>query len=61
MLRISKDNDHSIVTRGVYESIYKPLGYTIDSENKKEVKKPKTDYEERKEISTKNYSKSSRK
>lgn len=61
MLRISKDKQHTVVTRGAYESIYKPLGYTIDSENKKEkIKKPEMDYENEFK-STKNYSKTSRK
>lgn len=44
MLRIYKDNDLKIVTRGAYESFYKPLGYkqiiesTVVVEKKSEVK-----------------------
>jgi hypothetical protein len=48
MIRISKDNDFKEVTKGVYESIFKPLGYKPVIEAK-EVKvktsasKPKVD------------------
>lgn len=48
MIRIFKDNDVKIVTQGVYNNLYKPLGYkpiieekpkkTIVDENK-EIKK----------------------
>lgn len=51
MIRISKGNDFKEVTRGVYESIFKPLGYEPVIEAKsvevkptanKVVDKPKT-------------------
>ena len=29
MLKIIKDNNEKIVTKGAYENIYKPLGYII--------------------------------
>lgn len=63
MIKISKDKQHAVVTRGAYELIYKPLGYTVDVESKKEeIKKPELDYEKENDFkSTKNYSKTSRK
>lgn len=63
MIKISKDKQHVVVTRGAYESIYKPLGYTVDVESKKEeIKKPELGYEKENDFkSTKNYSKTSRK
>ena len=45
MITIVKGNNKNIVTRGLYESIYKPLGYIIleeelkDSSKKKQVTK----------------------
>ena len=35
MIRIFKDNDVKLVTNGVYNSIYKPLGYKPIIEEKK--------------------------
>lgn len=35
MIKISnKEGREIVVTKGVYEDLYKPLGYTIKSENK---------------------------
>ena len=34
MLRIYKDNDVKVVTNGVYNSLYKPLGYKPVIESK---------------------------
>ena len=44
MIRISKGNDFKEVTKGVYESIFKPLGYepVIEVKEVKEVKVKKT-------------------
>lgn len=39
MITIVKGNNKNIVTRGLYESIYKPLGYTILEEPKDSSKK----------------------
>ena len=51
MIRIFKDRDNKVVTRGAYETFYKPLGYQVVIEEKKvhktenkttvEVTKPK--------------------
>lgn len=39
MIRICKDNDIQVVTKGAYETLYKPLGYKPVIEVKaKEVK-----------------------
>ena len=38
MIRIFKDKDNKVVTRGAYETFYKPLGYQIVIEEKKAVK-----------------------
>lgn len=35
MIRIYKDNDVKLVTQGVYNSMYKPLGYKPIIEEKK--------------------------
>lgn len=35
MIRIYKDNDVKVVTKGVYNSLYKPLGYKPIIEEKK--------------------------
>ena len=35
MIRIFKDRDNKFVTRGAYETFYKPLGYQIVIEEKK--------------------------
>lgn len=35
MIRIFKDRDNKMVTRGAYETFYKPLGYKIVIEEKK--------------------------
>lgn len=40
MLKVFKEGHVAVVTRGAYEDIYKPLGYTIASdkeENKPEI------------------------
>lgn len=39
MIRIFKDNDVKLVTNGVYNSLYKPLGYKPIIEVKEEPKK----------------------
>lgn len=38
MIRIYKNNDNKYVTKGAYESFYKPLGYKIVIDEKKENK-----------------------
>lgn len=38
MIRIFKDKDNKVVTRGAYETFYKPLGYQIVIEEKKASK-----------------------
>ena len=46
MIRVFKDRDNKLVTRGAYETFYKPLGYQIVIEEKKTVKvEPKTTVE----------------
>lgn len=35
MIKVYKDKDIAIVTRGLYEEIYKPLGYKIYKETEK--------------------------
>ena len=35
MIRIFKDRDNKFVTRGAYETFYKPLGYQVVIEEKK--------------------------
>ena len=37
MIRIFKDNDIKVVTQGVYNSLYKPLGYKPIIEEKPKV------------------------
>lgn len=43
MIRIFKDNDVKLVTNGVYNSLYKPLGYkpVIEEIKKEPVVQPK--------------------
>lgn len=42
MIRIYKDNDNKYVTKGAYETFYKPLGYKIILDVKeKTIEKPK--------------------
>ena len=41
MITIVKGNNKNIVTRGLYESIYKPLGYIILEEEPKDSSKKK--------------------
>ena len=41
MITIVKGNNKNIVTRGLYESIYKPLGYIILEEEPKDFSKKK--------------------
>lgn len=46
MIRIFKNNETRVVTKGAYESFFKPLGYevAIDMvEKPKKVEKPKTE------------------
>ena len=46
MLKIKKDNNEKIVTKGVYEDFYKPLGYIIVNDkqpSKKEVEIKKSE------------------
>ena len=38
MVTITKGDKTTIVTRGVYDNIYKPLGYAIVSDKKDEIK-----------------------
>lgn len=38
MIRIFKDRDNKFVTRGAYETFYKPLGYQVVIEEKKVLK-----------------------
>lgn len=38
MIRIFKDRDNKVVTRGAYETFYKPLGYQVVIEEKKVLK-----------------------
>lgn len=37
MIRIYKDNDNKYVTKGAYETFYKPLGYKIILDEKPQV------------------------
>lgn len=39
MIKVYKDKDIAIVTRGLYEEIYKPLGYDIIEEKEKPKEK----------------------
>ena len=44
MIRIYKNNDYKYVTKGAYESFYRPLGYNIiieEPQKKKEVVREK--------------------
>lgn len=42
MIRIYKDNDNKYVTKGAYETFYKPLGYKIVLDIKpQEIEEPK--------------------
>ena len=50
MITIRKDNTIKTVTRGAYESFYKPLGYTVERSVKKESVKVQEVKEEKKEI-----------
>ena len=50
MITIRKDNTTKTVTRGAYESFYKPLGYTVKNSVKKEPVKVQEIKEEKKEI-----------
>lgn len=47
MIRIHKNNETRVVTKGAYESFFKPLGYQIIvdmvEEKPKKVEKPKTE------------------
>lgn len=48
MLRIFKDRDTVVVTKGAYEQFYKPLGYQPVIENVKVEVKEKTSTESKK-------------
>lgn len=48
MLRIFKDKDTVVVTKGAYEQFYKPLGYQPIIENVKVEVKEKTSTESKK-------------
>lgn len=37
MIRIYKDNDFKVVTKGAYNNFYKPLGYNIIVEQEKTI------------------------
>lgn len=42
MIRIYKDNNQKLVTKGAYETFYKPLGYKTVIENKpRKIEEPK--------------------
>lgn len=47
MVTITNGDKTTIVTRGVYDNIYKPLGYAIVSNKKDETKKSKIDYDKK--------------
>ena len=47
MIRIYKDNDNKYVTKGAYETFYKPLGYKIVLEVKpQKTEEPKVQLDE---------------
>ena len=46
MIRVYKDRDTKLVTKGAYETFYKPLGYKIAIEEKKIVTKELKDKKE---------------
>lgn len=50
MITVRKDNTIKTVTRGAYESFYKPLGYTVENSVKKEPVKVQETKEDKKEI-----------
>ncbi len=50
MITIRKDNTTKTVTRGAYESFYKPFGYTVEKSVKKEPVKVQEIKEDKKEI-----------
>nr|DAZ75970.1 MAG TPA: hypothetical protein [Caudoviricetes sp.] len=52
MVTITKGDKTTIVTRGVYDNIYKPLGYAIVSDKKDEIKKSKIDYDKKNDVVT---------
>ena len=43
MIRIYKDNDTKVVTKGAYEQFYKSLGYNIILETVEEIKTESND------------------
>lgn len=45
MIRIYKDNDIKVVTQGVYNNLYKPLGYKLVIEEKTQPVKVETKIE----------------
>ena len=60
MIRIYKDNDIKLVTQGVYNNLYKPLGYKPVIEEKKEktvINEPKVVEPEGKTVINKESSK----
>ena len=50
MVTITNNKETKIVTKGAYNSFYKPLGYTIEKSVKKEPVKVQDVKEEKKEI-----------
>ena len=52
MIRIYKDRDSKVVTKGAYEQIYKPLGYNIILDEVKEEIKYKTETVETSKVET---------
>ena len=40
MIRIYKDNDVKVVTRGAYDTFYKPLGYNLIIDEPKKIVEP---------------------
>ena len=54
MVTIVKGNEKIICTKGTFEEQYRPLGYRLASENKKEAtKKVASSFEEKEELSAK--------
>ena len=49
MIRVYKNNDVKVVTKGVYDTIYAPLGYKLIIEENKQAKAKETTIEPIKE------------
>ena len=62
MLRIIKDNNEKIVTKGAYEDFYKHLGYELVKDKNQPLKKEvETKKDEETQKKTKNYKEYTRK